>query len=297
MDRFVVALILGSTFMHAGWNLLARRQRCETSFFERMLLVTVLAGLVPAAMSEAAMSEAATRSLTPIAWACVVGSWLCCGMYYFFLARAYESADFTVVYPVARSLPVVLVALGDMVRGRYPSPAGWSGMLLVVSGCFLVSLRSSRDVNVRRYLDRAHLWMLFTALGTVGYTLLDKVAAETMQQGPTTAARYGYVFFLVSYLAFSVLLRVLGRGEQRPASIGWRDPAIAAALNFGAYWLVLWAYQLSTFASYIVALRQFSIVIGVVLALAIFKEKEPGIRLAGTLVITVGLVVVSLFSG
>jgi len=293
MDLFVVALVLGSTFMHAGWNLLARRQRCESSFFERILLVSVLVGFVPAAMS-----EAATRSLTPTAWACVVGSGLCCGVYYFFLARAYESADFTVVYPVARSLPVVLVALGDMVRGRYPSPAGGFGMLLVVSGCFLVSLRSSRDMGIRRYLDRAHLWMLFTALGTVGYTLLDKVAAETVQQGPATAARYGYVFFLVSYLGFSVLLMVLGRGEQRrPTSIGWREPAVAAALNFGAYWLVLWAYQLSTFASYIVALRQFSIVIGVVLALAIFKEKEPGIRLAGTLVITAGLVVVSLLGG
>ena len=92
MSSFVVALVLCSTFMHAGWNLLARHQRSEAVFFNRMLALTVLIGFVPAILS-----EVLTHSITIKAWACVVGSGFCCGIYYFYLARAYEFSDFTVV--------------------------------------------------------------------------------------------------------------------------------------------------------------------------------------------------------
>ena len=42
MDALPVALILASAFMHAGWNLLARRQRSEATFFWRMQLPVVV---------------------------------------------------------------------------------------------------------------------------------------------------------------------------------------------------------------------------------------------------------------
>jgi len=254
--------------------------------------VTVLVGFVPAVLS-----EMQARSLTPRAWACVVGSGCCCGAYYFFLARAYGSSDFTVVYPVARSLPVLFVGIGDVLRGRHLAPMGWLGILLVTCGCLLAPLHSFGDFAVRRYLNRASLWMLLTAMGTVGYTLLDKIASEVVQQGPATAARYGYVFFLISGVAYVVFLKVFKTGKQGSNSVGWKLPALAGCMNFGAYWLVLWAYQLSPHASYIVAFRQFSIVIGAVLAFAIYKEPGLVVRLVGTFLLTSGLVLIGLWGG
>jgi drug/metabolite transporter (DMT)-like permease len=243
------------------------------------------------------VSEILAHSLNLKAWLCVVGSGFFCGIYFFSLARAYAAADFTTVYPVARALPVFLVGLGDVLRGRYPTEFGWIGMLLVVSGCFLAPLYSFRDFRVRSYFNRQSLWILLTALGTVGYTLLDKVASEVILQGPATAARYGYIFFLVSYLAYEAFLRVFDREKNLSHSLGWRIMIFAACMNFGAYWLVLWAYQLSQRASYIVAFRQFSIVIGVVLAFAIYKEKGLFVRLLGTFMITSGLFLIGLWGG
>jgi len=277
--------------MHAGWNLLARRGRQEAAFLGRMLAVAVLVGLVPAVLS-----EAITRSLSATAWLCVLGSGSFAGAYYFCLARGYRASDFTIVYPVARAVPVLLIAMGDVLRGRHPSPAGWLGMMLVVGGCLLVPLRSFRDVGVRHYVNRASLWILLTALGTVGYTLLDKIAAETVQQGgPATAARYGYVFHVVSLVAYSLLRKAFDRDNPGPASVGWKLPAVGALMGFGAYWLVLWAYQLAERASYIVAFRQFSIVIGVVVAFVAFKEHGKAVRLTGTALITAGLLVIGLW--
>ena len=290
MNPLATALVIASTFMHAGWNLLACRRRLQGVFISRMLVWVVSVGLVPAAVS-----ELLARSLSPTAWACVAGSGLCCGVYFFGLARAYGSADFTVVYPEARALPVVLVALGDVLRGRVPTPVGWGGIALVVVGCLLAPLRSVREISPRRNFNRAAVWILLTALGTVGYTLLDKLAAETVQQGPATAARYGYVYFVVSCAAYSLLARCFDSSRPAAGSVGWAAPALGAVLNFGAYWLVLWAYQLAARASYVVAFRQFSIVIGVVLAFAIYKERGRAVRLSGTFLILAGLVLIGLW--
>ncbi|MFQ5796285.1 MAG: EamA family transporter [Candidatus Bipolaricaulia bacterium] len=294
MSPFAVALVLFSTFMHAGWNLLARRQRSEMVFFRRMLVGIAFVGFVPAVLS-----EVLTHSLPPQAWGYVAGSGFFCGLYIFHLARAYGSSDFTVVYPVARALPVLLVGIGDVLRGRFLTAMGWLGVVLVILGCVLTPLHSVRDVALRRYLNRTNLWMLLAALGTVGYTLLDKAAAELVQQGPATAARYGYIYFLICFGTYTVLVQILKPKEQssNAAAVGWIIPMIASSLSFGAYWLILWTYQLTQRASYIVAFRQFSIVIGVVLAFAIYQEKGLVIRLTGTLLITFGLILIGVLGG
>jgi len=278
--------------MHAAWNLMARRQRSEIAFFHRMILIVVVVGLVPVAVS-----EAVTRSLSATAWLCLAGSGVCCGVYFFCLARAYGTSDFTVVYPVARALPVLLVGLGDVLRGRPLTPIGWIGMLMVAGGCLLCPLHSFREFRWHHYFNRASIYILLTALGTVGYSLLDKVASETVTAGPATAARYEYVFFLFAWIIYALLVQLFAGKEWRTARIGWRMPALAAVFNFGAYGLVLWAYQMTERAGYIVAFRQFSIVIGVVIAFAVYKEKGIVVRLTGALLTTTGLVTIGLWGG
>jgi drug/metabolite transporter (DMT)-like permease len=285
---FVILLVLTSTFMHAGWNLLARFDRSERAFYHKMLVTTITIGFLPAAVS-----EWLNRSLTPLAWACVFGSGSCAGLYLYFLGRAYESSDFTIVYPVARSLPVIFVAFGDVLRGRYLTEIGWLGIVLVTSGCVLVPLRSFSDISLKKYFNRSSLWMLFAAMGTVGYTLLDKLAAEVVQQGPATAARYGYIYFTISFLPYSAMLHFAGVKRPENDRLGWKLAVPAAMLSFGAYWLILWAYQLNPHASYIVAFRQFSIVIGAIMAFIIYKEQGVVMRLAGALLITTGLVLIA----
>ena len=289
MTPEVISIVLVSTFMHAGWNLLARYEKSERSFFQRMLIVVIALGFVPAVGS-----EIITRSLTPIAWLCLLGSGTFAAVYLFGLARAYEMTDFTVVYPLARALPVIFVALADVLRGRYLTQLGWTGVLLVSFGCLLVPLRSFRDFHLVNYFNPASKWVLFTAAGTVGYTLLDKYAAEVVQQGADTAARYGYFYFAISYLPYMLFLKVFKSStskEARPAS--WKLSAIAGILGFAAYWLILWAYQLSPYAGYIVAFRQFSIVIGAILAFIIYKEQGVGVRMTGALLITSGLILIA----
>jgi len=59
--------------------------------------------------------------------------------------------------------------------------------------------------------------------------------------------------------------------------------------------LILWAYQLSPFASYIVAFRQLSIIIGAILGFVLFKEKGIYVRISGAVLITTGLILIALW--
>ena len=274
MSPLAIGLILISACSHAGWNLLARRQRSEMVFFIRMLVIIIIAGFLPVVIS-----ESITRSLPAKAWLCLAGSGLCGGIYLYSLATAYNSADFTIVYPAARALPVLLVGFGDILRGRFLTLPGWLGLTLVVAGCGLTPHHSFREFSIRRYFHRSVLWILLAALGTTGYSLLDKVASEIVLTGPGTAGRYCYVFFLFSGVVLMLLRWITNVSPDETGQVGWRGPAIGAVCFFGSYWLVLWAYQLG-------------VVIGVVIAFAIYKERGIAVRILAAVLITIGLILV-----
>jgi drug/metabolite transporter (DMT)-like permease len=63
---------------------------------------------------------------------------------------------------------------------------------------------------------------------------------------------------------------------------------------FSAYALILWAYQLVTHVSYVVALRQFSIVLGVIAGTFLFHEPAPRWRIGMACLIVAGVVLISL---
>jgi drug/metabolite transporter (DMT)-like permease len=288
MPSSVILLVLVSAFMHASWNLMSRFEDSQRDFNHKLLLTLFVVLFLPAAVMEYRQPV-----MTPLAWWCVLGSGVSASVYMFFLARAYESSDFTIVYPVARALPVVFVALADVLRGRLLTPAGWVGVWMVAVGVIFVPLRSFKDIKLENYFNLATLWMVLTALGTVGYTLLDKVAAEVIRPGADTAARYGAFYFAVSYFPYLLLLTFFRKKGEVLAPARWRLAVPAALLSFLAYWLILWAYQLSPYAGYIVAFRQFSIVIGAVAAFRIFKESGVAVRLAGAGLISTGLVLIA----
>ncbi len=291
LPTFAIILVLISCFTHATWNLLARRYRAEMTFFQRMLLIIAATGFVPFVVS-----EAGARSIPALGWWCVLGSGVCGGVYAYSLARAYGTTDFSIVYPVARALPVLLVGLGDVLRNRSMTAPGWAGLALVFAGCLLTPLHSLREFKLRHYLHGSMLWITGAALGTAGYSLLDKIASEALVPGPGTAIRYCYAFFSLSGIVLLALSKIAPVSEDKQA-LGWRLPVLGAACFFGSYGLVLWAYQLSDRAGYVVAFRQFSIIIGVVLAFLIYKERLTFVRIFGIGLICAGLILVGMFGG
>ena len=324
MHFSVLAIIFVSTLMHVGWNLMTRHGRSEPQFIRKMLIAGSVLGLGPVLVWEI------VDPLGPRIWMLLSVSGTFCAIYFAGLAKGYTASDFTIVYPVVRALPVLLVGLADMFLGRWPTPLGWAGMMLVVIGCTLTPLTTLRSFNLRVYLNPASLWVVLAALGTVGYSLVDKVSAdilrETFGSGPVVALRYSVMFFVVATIVYELFVRFAGWQliESRPphalssrqirfqihplfavknlASIiqhptRWAPPTLAALMNIVSYGLIVWVLQLTRQVSYVVAFRQFSIVIGVIAAIILFHEPGRIVRLIAALLITVGLVVIGVWGG
>jgi drug/metabolite transporter (DMT)-like permease len=292
MPSLPLLLIGASAFMHAGWNLLAASRRTDDALFLRVTLITGLLGFVPALIA-----QIQGPGFPAAVWGPLLLTGACQATYYLGLSMGYRNGDFSVVYPLARALPVLLLAFIDLARGRAPLPLGWAGIGLVIIGCALVPLDSLRTLSLRRYRTPAMLWVLVTALGTAGYTAIDKMAAELLPPGPLTAARYAVLEAIATVPFVWLALRWAGRragSNHAVTKASWGWAAVAALFIFGAYWLVLWAYQLSPFASYIAALRQFSIVIGVAAAALIWREPARGMRLLAAFIITLGIICISI---
>jgi drug/metabolite transporter (DMT)-like permease len=289
MPLTAIILIITSTFIHAGWNMVVRAQQ-NSYLFLRITLVISLVGLGPALLAEFWGTP-----FPASVWLYLLLAGVFQAGYYLGLTQGYRHGDFTVVYPIARALPILLVALADVARGDIPVLLAWLGMIAVSAGCVVVPLQSLREFRLKSYQNQAMAWTLLTAGSIVGYTVVDKAAVELLPTSPWTAARYGVFETAFSAIGYWLVLKYL---RQPTGGIGgwegWKWPIVGAVGVYSAYWLVLWAYQLSSHASYVVALRQLSIVIGVALGATFFREPARVLRFSTSLVIALGVVCIAL---
>ena len=128
-----MAIVLVSTFMHAGWNLLACYTRSEGEFYKKMLIITFPGGI------SAGSTLGDTNGVDDPA-GLDLRDWFRNqrGFLSLWSGESTRAADFTIVYPLARAQPVIFIVIIDVTQGRYLTPAGWMGIILVVMGSALV---------------------------------------------------------------------------------------------------------------------------------------------------------------
>ena len=88
------------------------------------------------------------------------------------------------------------------------------------------------------------------------------------------------------------------RKELKEQLFSWRGcgySMLAALLCNGAYLLVLWAMQFVDNVSYIQAFRQLSIPLGAAAGIVLLHEKITKPKLAGLILIVIGLILVAKF--
>src|SRR5215212_3010710 len=151
MPLSAVALALGAAFLHAGWNVLLAGSRDTRSSTAGLLVWGVALLSVPAIVTGGVSSDA-----VPYIAASAVFE-LC---YFLLLARAYDSGQVSVVYPVARGSAPVVVLVFSAVALKEGVPAGAvAGVLLVALGVLLVGLGAFHtEVGTKVDLPTQDVW-------------------------------------------------------------------------------------------------------------------------------------------
>jgi drug/metabolite transporter (DMT)-like permease len=281
-------LVLLSAAMHAGWNLLVRDQR-SINMFMSISVVSLCVFLLPLLLVEVY----APPVLTAVPLNILFGGFFL-AIYYFGMTHSYRGGDFTVAYPLARALPVLMVACAEAVMGDAPSPQGWLGIFLIAVGSIIVPLQSLRELRAARYWNRTTIWILMAAVGIASYTVVDRNALLQLPNGLPFAMRYAILEGVAGGGIYWVLLRVSREAIVFPARwTDWKLPVLANLFVFGSYSLILWAFQSDDRASYVIGLRQVSIVLGVVAGAYLFRERGARLRIPAALVITLGVMLLS----
>jgi drug/metabolite transporter (DMT)-like permease len=285
------ALVLASALLHAWWSVAIKGSR-DPLVFNALQTALPLAGLL-AALPAVDLAEVPAR-----AWTCLAATTLCHTGYFWWMSRAYEYGDLTLVYPIARSTPAFLPLLAVPLLGERLSLAGVLGIATVVAGMWLVQL----GAGLRRGAlgEPATRYALLTLATTVGYSLFDKAAMAELSAHPWSSALPRAVFWNLllwssAGCVFSALV-VLRRGLGPVAAAARADlstPTRAAAVSLVGYTLILQAFAIAP-ASYVVTVRQTSVLFALLLGIVRLRERPGRPRILGAVATVAGVALIAL---
>jgi drug/metabolite transporter (DMT)-like permease len=227
----------------------------------------------------------------PAAWTWVAASVLIHLLYFAALIESYRAGDMGQVYPIARGGAPLLTALASqLVVGERIGIASWLGILLLVAGVLLLSLRGGRDLGK---LDRRAVgFALFTALTISAYSLVDGIGARAA--GPGLASAYSVALFIGIGPVMVVYALARQRSGTFPAMIAhWKTGLAGGALQLGSYGIAIWAMTVAPIAI-VAALRETSVLFGAVIAVLFLKEPLRASRILAAAMIVCGLVAIRL---
>jgi drug/metabolite transporter (DMT)-like permease len=288
-----LALVLASALLHALWSASIKQSADPLCFnlFQLPLTLVVLAAALPFfAPADVPAGVWRLLPLTAVTHA----------LYAYWMCRAYEHGDLSLVYPIARSTPAFLPFVAVPLLGERLSFGGALGIAVVVSGVWLV--QGVDRWTLRELRQPAARFAFLTLAATVGYSLIDKAAMASFAQAPwRSAVPISLVYYLLLSTAHGALftalvLRRRGAAAVRAAATPavLRAATLSSAASLVGYTLILQALATAS-ASYVVAVRQSSVIFALALGSFWLRERPGTERIAGAVATVVGVALIAAF--
>ncbi len=299
MTPSAILLVLLSATIHVGWNFLTKSSRDPAVF-------SLLKGTTMASVAIAGLAILPLNALPSTLWPLVLVSGLLHGVYILALSKAYESGDISYVYPIARSAPALVPVAAFLTIGETISMRGGVGIFIVVLGVLALQFRGhgrSELLDFKRVVFKKDAVWAFVTLGAVvSYSLVDKAAMVVLSDVTAIApSMRGPCFFMLQvifcYLFFWGYMAATRKLQLKAVWMGqWRQIIVAALGTMASYSLILHVMQ-SNPVSYIVSLRQSSVLLAVLVGWVQLKEPYGIYRLATSGVMLAGFYLVSTAGG
>lgn len=254
MSPLVFFAVLCGAVCHATWNALVKGGG------DKMLATAAVAagGAVLAGLALPFVPLPA-----PQVWPYLILSAIIQIGYFVLVARAYQAADMSLVYPVMRgTAPLVVALVSSLFLREHFSALSWGGILLLCGGILSMALtgaKSGRGVQIA----------LINAGVIATYTVLDGIGVRL------SGAPHGYTAWIIflSCLPFAFGVVCLRRADFCAYARQHGRVFIAGgAGTLCSYGLALWAMTQAPFAM-VAALRETAILFGLVLSALVLGER------------------------
>jgi len=266
MDLTDVAAALLSAVLHAGWNAAVKASRNPAQVMTaQMVLGAVL--VVPA------LYFSGLPNLASLGW--IAASTVMNVFTVSALLRAYELGGFGLVYPVVRSLAVLMVVpLAAVVTGERLETAGFLGILVISLALVALAWDAASGKGITR---AAMAWIVAAGVGTAAYIMCD--AQGVRVSGSPWA--YGFVVSITNAAAMAWQQRRSG-SPWAQVTAHWALALPVAVAAMGSYLLILWVWSHAPIAP-AAALRDTSAIFAVLIAVFWLKEPFTRTRIAAVL--------------
>jgi drug/metabolite transporter (DMT)-like permease len=290
LSPFAFALVLASALLHAVWSVSIKGSRDP-------LVFNALQVVLPLAATAAVLPAVDLGEVPPLAWTCLAATTVCHTGYFWWMSRAFEHGDLTLVYPITRSTPAFLPLVAAPLLGERLSAGGLLGIGVVMAGMWLV--QAGAGLRWSAFAEPAARYAYLTLAATVGYSILDKRAMTELASHPWSsfvprALFWNLVLWSASGCVFGALV-AWRRGVRALVAAARADlagPTRAALVSLVGYTLVLEALATAP-ASYVVAARQTSVIFAVAIAAVRLRERPTRLRVLGALATVVGVALVA----
>lgn len=278
MTGLVFGMVLLSATLHALWNFAAKKVSGNLSVLWLGLCVASVLSW-PFAISVYRAEEITLGST-----ACILATGAIHVAYFWLIAKAYQSGDISLVYPVARGSGVAGTALLAFIWLRESlALLGVVGIVIIGLGTALLGA-SQRDHHEGL---TAYLYALAVGLTIAMYSVVDKLGVGMVH--PIV-----YISSMFTLAALALLPYMVWR--RRPECRQALDQlkvfiGIIGVGSIGTYLMILFAYRLGP-VSYIVAVREFAVVIGALLGRILLCERITPRKVAGMAAIVGGIILV-----
>jgi len=282
MEALTLALIIATAAMHASWNAIAKVSRNTIALMWWATIFGVVGYGVWLVTGPGIFLNSGSRLPFLISAVCETG-------YFITLVKGYSRGDLSLVYPLSRgSAPIFAAFLAAVVLGQELPWVGYAGILLMVLGVYVASLpvEGSRLVEFTSILrNSAAGWALASGVFIAIYSVSDQVAVAA-----TNPLVYNWWVFFGNAVLWAP---VVWRGSRSKSNMtelrdNWRGVAVTGVLSVGSYAAALAALTLTS-ASYVVAGRGLSVIIGACLGSFLLKERFGAVRILGAVLMVVGL--------
>ena len=282
MEPFLALLVLVSAALHPVWNASVKRdERPEGALLAIMVIMGLIAG------GHALLAGYDLMAVGRV-WPWLAMS--CAGviLYSTSLATTLRRGDLSAYYPIARSSPLFIVVVGFLFLGESYSATLLAGIALVLAGAFALQYRRGT-----RLLDDP-LTLTFALLAMAGtgiYTIADSRIMQVVE--PPVLLVWNQLLVAPAY---ALIFRLAGgtvaglfAWTRRPL----RHIGFAGVYYAGSY-LVLWVFSQGGDAAAVASVRQASIPFSVLIGGLWLKERDMPLRLAASMLLAAGIVVIVL---
>ncbi len=275
----VVGAVLLAAVLHAVWNAMAHSIDDQLVGFALMgVSVTLGAAVI------VVLSPAPTRAC----WVFLLASALLHVAYNLLLMRCYRLGEFGQVYPLARGTSPWLVALGAaLFVHEQLSVVRLAGVVTISVGLGLLVFVGGVPTRAARPAIAA---AVLTGVVIATYTTVDGLGVRS---AGSVAGYTGWLFLLQGpALPLTAVLSRRGLLWRQVRPHLWTG-LTGGLLSLAAYGLVLWAQTRGALAP-VAALRETSVIVGAVIGAVVFGERFGRWRIAATVLVAAGVLLVTL---